>query len=97
MKSKKVTRYYCDFCGIGMGSAKNMRRHEERCFKNTVSRSCITCQHVRLWTGRRHECSVRALDLSERLQTNCHLWQPSVAAEAEGVIDSFDLVVRSIA
>lgn len=42
MKTKKVNRYYCDFCGKGGGAAGHMRRHEERCTLNP-QRVCGMC------------------------------------------------------
>lgn len=42
MKTKKVNRYYCDFCGKGGCAAGHMKRHEERCTLNP-NRICGMC------------------------------------------------------
>lgn len=43
MKTKKVNRYYCDYCGKSGGAAGHMRRHEERCMLNP-QRICGMCR-----------------------------------------------------
>ena len=45
MKTKRVNRYYCDFCGKGGCSAGHMRRHEERCTLN-LQRECGVCKMI---------------------------------------------------
>lgn len=42
MKTKKVNRYYCDYCSKGGCAAGHMRRHEERCTLNP-QRVCGMC------------------------------------------------------
>jgi len=42
MKTKKVNRYYCDYCGKGGGSAFHMVRHEKKCTMNP-QRECGMC------------------------------------------------------
>lgn len=42
MNSKKVTRYYCDFCRKGSLSAAAMRKHEKGC-TNNPQRVCGLC------------------------------------------------------
>lgn len=42
MKTKRVLRYYCDFCGRSGGSAFHMKRHEECCTLNPM-RKCGMC------------------------------------------------------
>jgi len=42
MRTKRVNRYYCDFCKKSGCSAGHMRRHEERCTMNP-NRKCGVC------------------------------------------------------
>ncbi len=42
MRTKKVNRYYCDFCKKAGGSAGHMKRHESSCTKNP-NRVCRVC------------------------------------------------------
>lgn len=42
MRTKKVTRHYCDHCGKGMFTKPAMIRHEAICFANP-HRSCPVC------------------------------------------------------
>ncbi len=42
MRTKKVNRYYCDFCKKSGGSAYHMRRHEAGCTANP-NRQCGMC------------------------------------------------------
>jgi len=42
MRTKKVNRYWCDFCNKGMLSAGGMRNHEKHCTKNP-ERACKVC------------------------------------------------------
>ncbi len=42
MKTKKVSRYYCDFCGKGGCGAGHMKKHERGCTLNP-DRQCGLC------------------------------------------------------
>ena len=42
MRTKKVNRYYCDYCKKSGCAAGHMKRHEERCTKNP-NRMCGVC------------------------------------------------------
>jgi hypothetical protein len=42
MKTKKVNRYYCDFCNRGGCSAAHMKKHERHCTANP-ERECRVC------------------------------------------------------
>lgn len=42
MRTKRVNRYYCDFCKKSGCSAPHMKRHEERCTMNP-NRTCGVC------------------------------------------------------
>ena len=42
MKTKKVNRYYCEFCKKSGGAAGHMKKHEERCTLNP-NRHCGYC------------------------------------------------------
>lgn len=44
MRSKTVTRYYCDHCNKGMFRKPQMERHEAICFKN-ANRRCAFCDN----------------------------------------------------
>lgn len=50
MKTKKVNRYYCDFCGKGGCSAGHMKKHESRC-TNNPNRECGMCLIDDEYTG----------------------------------------------
>jgi len=45
MKTKKVTRYECDFCKKRGYSAGHMRKHEQRCTMNP-GRECGVCEKM---------------------------------------------------
>jgi hypothetical protein len=45
MKTKKVNRYYCDFCKKSGGSAGHIRRHEKHC-TNNINRECGVCKNA---------------------------------------------------
>ena len=45
MKTKRVNRYYCDFCKKSGCSAPHMKKHEERCTMNP-ERICGVCPLV---------------------------------------------------
>jgi len=42
MRTKRVNRYYCDYCGKSSGAAWAMKRHEEGCTMNP-QRTCRVC------------------------------------------------------
>lgn len=50
MRTKKVTRYYCDHCSKGMLKGDSMIRHESICFANP-KRSCYLCENAMSDTG----------------------------------------------
>lgn len=43
MRTKKVTRHYCDHCSKGMFKKDAMERHESVCYRNR-DRKCHRCQ-----------------------------------------------------
>lgn len=45
MRTKRVNRYYCDFCKKGGQSKHCMKDHEERCTLNP-GRTCRMCQRL---------------------------------------------------
>lgn len=47
MKTKKVLRHYCDFCGKGMFKKPAMEEHEALCTMNP-KRKCWLCEGVNL-------------------------------------------------
>lgn len=45
---KQIIGYKCDYCGKILQTKYAMKLHELRCFKNPISRSCITCSNLSL-------------------------------------------------
>lgn len=45
MRSRKVIRYYCDFCSRGMFRKPDMEKHERGCTANP-NRVCGLCERV---------------------------------------------------
>jgi hypothetical protein len=45
MRTKKVNRYWCDFCNKGMLSSSGMKNHENHCTKNP-NRACKVCSLI---------------------------------------------------
>lgn len=45
MRSKRVWRYYCDFCRKSGCNSGHIRNHEKRCVRNP-SRECRMCEHA---------------------------------------------------
>lgn len=45
MTTKKVNRYYCDFCKKSGGSAGHIKRHEKHC-TNNINRECGVCKNA---------------------------------------------------
>ena len=45
MRTKRVNRYYCEFCRKSGGSAGHMVRHEEHCTMNP-HRKCRMCESI---------------------------------------------------
>ncbi len=48
MKTKRVNRYYCDFCKKSGCSAGHMKKHESRCTLNP-NRECGVCRLGNQW------------------------------------------------
>lgn len=40
---EKVTAYKCEFCKKILSTKSGMHKHENKCFSNPKSKSCITC------------------------------------------------------
>lgn len=47
---KRVNAYGCEFCNKLLHSYSGMKKHEDKCFKNPKSKSCITCKKYK-FTG----------------------------------------------
>lgn len=47
MRTKRVLRYYCDYCSKGMFRLYGMRQHEATCVHNP-NRVCWACQEFEL-------------------------------------------------
>lgn len=45
MRTKKVTRHFCDYCGKGSSTRPAMERHEAVCFRNP-RRNCFLCENT---------------------------------------------------
>lgn len=45
MRSKRVWRYYCDFCRKSGCNSGHIRNHEKRCARNP-NRECRMCEHA---------------------------------------------------
>lgn len=61
---KTITAYECEFCKKILKTKRAMKSHEFVCFKNTASKSCITCKslgRISLANGRRLTDSEEAL------------------------------------
>lgn len=43
---KQISVFECDFCRKLYRSRSAITRHEKRCFKNPITKSCITCAHL---------------------------------------------------
>lgn len=54
MKTKKVNRYYCDFCKKSGCSAYYLKRHEQRC-TNNPNRVCGVCELDDKATGEKRQ------------------------------------------
>jgi len=42
---KRVKAYGCEFCKKLLYSYSGMKAHEDKCFKNPKSKSCLTCKN----------------------------------------------------
>ena len=64
MRTKTVTRHYCEHCAKGMFKKPSMERHEAACFRNP-KRTCPTCNNEPEHTipeGRREVVRRRLVD-----------------------------------
>jgi len=43
---KKIKSYKCDFCKKLLQTQSGMKKHEEKCFYNPKTNSCITCNSL---------------------------------------------------
>lgn len=46
MKTKRVNRYYCDYCKKSGCSSYHMRRHEEHCTMNPLRKCGVCAQEI---------------------------------------------------
>ena len=46
MKSKRVTRFYCESCSKGFFKKQSALNHENTCWENPKNRTCKTCFHA---------------------------------------------------
>ena len=45
---KKIQVFECDYCKKILRSRSGMKKHEEKCFYNEETKSCILCKHLSL-------------------------------------------------
>jgi len=45
---KKITAFECEFCKRILKTKQAMKVHEPKCFKNPISKSCLTCKSLTL-------------------------------------------------
>ena len=45
---KKITAFECEFCKRILKTKQAMKVHEPKCFKNPISKSCLTCKSFTL-------------------------------------------------
>lgn len=65
--------YECEHCyKKRLLSKYQMKEHEEKCFYNPTTKSCITCESFNNW-GTHRACDLKQ-DLSQSLRTNCSYW-----------------------
>lgn len=43
---QKITAFACDFCKKLYRTKSGGKRHEDRCFFNPATHSCVTCKHI---------------------------------------------------
>jgi len=43
---RKITVFECEFCNRTNKRKGRMKEHEDKCFKNPESKSCITCKNM---------------------------------------------------
>lgn len=66
MKTKRVNRYYCDYCKKQGGSASHISRHEKRCTMNP-DRECGVCDLL----GVAQDCANKCLKWLREACDNC--------------------------
>ena len=73
---KEVKAYRCDFCQKTRLTKSIMKKHEERCFFNYKSKSCVTCRNfIPFENSAEDRHCTSGKDLKFRLETNCTLYQ----------------------
>jgi hypothetical protein len=65
MKTKKVTRHYCEFCSKGSFKKPTMEHHESVCFNNP-KRHCAMCENAEEDTRLLIKESMRGFILEEK-------------------------------
>jgi len=70
MPVKRIV-WRCSYCNKHVRAKKSaVTWHEERCFKNPESRSCITCEHLDREVDGKRYCE-EEINIEERLMTQC--------------------------
>ena len=72
---KEVKRYQCDHCDKVFASKSYTLKHEDICFYNPQTKSCITCKNFIPEIQNNlndRECSIDMWPLKNKLKTNCN-------------------------
>jgi len=84
MKTKKVNRYYCDYCQKSGGAAGHIRRHESACTMNP-NRVCRTCLLMEA-TQAKMEDLIAILPNAELHKTDSDDYSPTLTVAANEVL-----------
>lgn len=68
---KEVVKYKCDWCGKDYANKSYCLKHEEGCFFNPKTKSCVTCNHLFKASVDRDRFCKNDLDIKRKLKTNC--------------------------
>jgi hypothetical protein len=69
---KEIIRYRCDHCNKVFANKSYTLKHEEVCYWNPKTKSCITCEHftTELYNPKTRIC-YEGLNITKKLKTNC--------------------------
>jgi hypothetical protein len=111
MRSRKVTRYYCDHCSRGSFQKPAMARHEAACYRN-ANRSCHRCdgktvkkpiaereKPIKTMAGECPDCLMAAVVRYNMAFDDADPWEMRVWYEKEQYKEDgrhWDLVLRGV-
>lgn len=80
---REVKRYVCPFCRRGHSTRRNAQHHIDGCWRNPVTRSCLTCALFRPGDWSALNTCGAGLDFpshpyregDKTLATNCPKWE----------------------